>query len=86
MAFQNEQNGKFNVSKVCGIQLAHLAKQSSMAFKVIDGTVGNCQLLSFAVTERSWTECTFVRSQKCVCQLLQDWGVALSQRNATASC
>lgn len=42
MAFQNEQK-KFNVTKACGTQLAHLAKWSSMAFEVIDRAAGNLQ-------------------------------------------
>lgn len=84
MAFQNDQNNKFNVNKACGIQTAHLAKWSSMAFKVMDRTAGNLQgyspLLSLNTLKALWTKGTFVRSQRYVYQLLQVWGLVLSQR------
>lgn len=83
VAFQNDQTKKFNVNKACGIQTSHLAKWSSMAFKVMDRTAGNLQgyspLLSLNTLKALWTKCTFVRSQRCVYQLLWVWEVALSQ-------
>lgn len=44
VAFQNEQNKKFNVNKACGMQLVHLATWSSMAFKVLGRSARNLQV------------------------------------------